>query len=159
MTTRRRVLRDLASGLAGLTMWPKGIRAQDAVSGQPADSVKAGSVDSTQTPHEVLIPLANAKDLAKVGGAAVVTVEGRTLLLVRNSETAVLAFESRCTHKQVTLKYDHKHGRLNCPAHGSRFDLSGKVLRGPAKDHISTYHATLKGDAVLVALPQETEKP
>ncbi|MCU0610734.1 MAG: Rieske (2Fe-2S) protein [Candidatus Eisenbacteria bacterium] len=154
MTTRRRVLRDLAAGVAGLAIWPKAAGSQDAPPAAPADSTKSAASDTTAAPPEVSIALSAVRELAKVGGSAVVTVKGRTLLLARDSETSVLAFESRCTHKQVTLKFDHKNARLNCPAHGSRFDLGGKVQKGPAKEHLQAYPAVLKADTIVVTLPE-----
>lgn len=152
MTTRRRMLRDLATGVASLAIWPRGSRAQEDETAPP-DSTTSEPADTLQTHVAVSIPLASAKELAAIGGSAVVTANGRTLLLARVAETSVLAFESRCTHKQVTLKYDHKNARLNCPAHGSRFDLEGKATKGPAKESLQTYQASLTADAFVVMLP------
>ncbi len=115
--------------------------------------------DSTAAPaeptHAVAIPLEDAKDLKKVGGSVTLKVKDRRVLLVRDSEDTVRAFQPACTHRQTHVKYDHKNGRLNCPAHGSRFGLDGSVLRGPAKDPLETYHAKLSGDSVILAF----EKP
>lgn len=154
MTTRRRLLRDLAATVAGLAIWPKGSSAQDTEAAAPADSTQPNVADTTKTHIAVSIPLEDVKDLSTVGGSAVATVSGRTLLLARDSESSVLAFESRCTHKQVTLKYDHKNARLNCPAHGSRFDLDGKATKGPAKEELKTYRALLNPDAIVVMIPK-----
>ncbi|MBN1426602.1 Rieske (2Fe-2S) protein [Candidatus Fermentibacteria bacterium] len=154
MTTRRRVLRDLATGLAGLAVWPAKTEAQDPKTEEPSDSTRSAPPDTAASHAVVSIPLANAKDLLTIGGSAVVTAAGHTLLLVRDSDASVVAFESRCTHKQVTLKYDHKNSRLNCPAHGSRFDLAGKVQKGPAKEDLRAYGAILEDDAVVVMLPK-----
>lgn len=39
----------------------------------------------------------------------------------------------RCTHLGVALKYNAIDKTYECPAHGSRFNLEGKVINGPAK--------------------------
>ena len=115
-----------------------------------AESVDAYT-GATQVPT-VTIPLDEADDLRKVGGSAAVKVEDRAVLIVRDSEETVRAFSHACTHARVKVKYDHKNQRLNCPAHGSRFDLEGAVLRGPAKEHLETYRAELTEDSVMLYL-------
>lgn len=39
----------------------------------------------------------------------------------------------RCTHLGVALKYNIIEKTYECPAHGSRFNMEGKVINGPAK--------------------------
>jgi len=143
------MLRGLATAVAGLLVWPRAARAEEGAASE--DTAKA-QADSTAY-AEVSLSLSSAKALATIGGSAVVTLNGRTILLARDSHSSVRAFESRCTHKQVTLKYDHKNRRLACPAHGSRFDLDGKVTKGPAKLDLATYPAFLRGDEIVVRFP------
>ncbi len=147
MTTRRRVLHTIVTTIAGLALWQKKSRAEE-----PEES--AAVADSVPAEVEVSIPFSEAKGLAEVGGSAVVTAGGHTLLVARVGTDSVRAFESRCTHKQVTLRYDHRNARLTCPAHGSRFDLAGGVTKGPAKEALRTYEARLTPDGVVVKLPK-----
>jgi nitrite reductase/ring-hydroxylating ferredoxin subunit/uncharacterized membrane protein len=62
-----------------------------------------------------------------------VTVEDTPMLLVR-SNGSVRAISDRCTHRGAPLHEGTvSDGCVECPWHGSRFDLAdGSVLRGPA---------------------------
>lgn len=66
-------------------------------------------------------------------GAATVTVDGVSVLLVRDG-AGVLALANRCTHRGGPLgEGEVKNGEVTCPWHGSRFRISdGCVLAGPA---------------------------
>lgn len=55
---------------------------------------------------------------------------GRDVLLVQNGG-ALRAFSARCPH--LGCRLDRlEEGALVCPCHGSRFDLGGRRLSGPA---------------------------
>jgi Rieske Fe-S protein len=45
-----------------------------------------------------------------------------------------------CTHLKCKLKYDSGDHLLHCPCHKSEFDLSGKVLKKPAKKDLPNFN-------------------
>jgi len=47
-----------------------------------------------------------------------------------HSDTGFTALSLTCTHLGCTL--EQKTDNFSCPCHGSRFDVNGKVLHGPA---------------------------
>jgi len=53
-------------------------------------------------------------------------------LLVRWVADRPALLRLRCTHLGCALEVDRAVGQIACPCHGSRFDLQGQVLRGPA---------------------------
>lgn len=124
------------------------VQSQDSTSVQPADS--------TDVPEEgfrtVEIPLDAVKELGKVGGSKLLKIDGNQVLVIRDAEDSVRAFKPECTHKQVTVKYDKKKRLVRCPAHGSRFDLEGDVIRGPAKHPLRAFEARLSGDRIVLML-------
>ncbi|MFN8079723.1 MAG: Rieske (2Fe-2S) protein [Kineosporiaceae bacterium] len=66
-----------------------------------------------------------------VGGAVVRTIKGRAVVLSRTGSNSVVGFDAHCTHAGCIVQASG--GRLDCPCHGSAFDLSsGAVLQGPA---------------------------
>lgn len=157
MPTRRGFMATLTGTIVALVTRPFArTAAQEAA--PPAKEAASTGADSADAyagaSQKVAIPLDDAKDLREVGGSVTLKVGDRQILLVRDSEATVRAFSPACTHRQVKVKYDHKNQRLNCPAHGSRFDLEGEVLRGPAKDPLETYHAELSGDRVILAFEE-----
>ncbi len=155
MATRRGFIGAFLSLVAALVARPfMGARASETHehARQVADAA-TDTVDAyTGATEKVAVPLDDAAELKRVGGSVTVEVADRRILLVRDSDESVRAFAPACTHRQVKVKYDHKNRRLNCSAHGSRFDLDGKVLRGPAKESLPTCEATLAGDRVILAL-------
>ena len=161
MSTRRGFMTTFMGAIIALVTRPFARSgAQEAVAAaQDTAAAGADSADAyTRATEKVAISLDDAEELRKVGGSVTLKVGDRQILLVRDSEETVRAFSPACTHRQVKLKYDHKNQRLNCPAHGSRFDLDGKVSRGPAKDALETYRAELSDDRVILAFEQHAEE-
>lgn len=67
--------------------------------------------------------------------------EGTTLLIVRISATEYVTLSMRCTHEGCTVNAP-KDLVVQCPCHGSRFDLTGRVLAGPAQRRLTSYTTT-----------------
>lgn len=51
-------------------------------------------------------------------------------IVIKNDDTQSI-FSSRCPHLGCRIN-SSENGQLVCPCHGSRFDLDGKELKGPA---------------------------
>lgn len=104
---------------------------------------------------KVALKLTKLEALSKVGGAAVITIRERPVLLVRDTEESVRAFDATCTHKQCTVGWDAAQKRIQCPCHKSAFDLEGKVLGGPAPKPLTRYPSWLKEGRVIIDLGGE----
>lgn len=53
-----------------------------------------------------------------------------------------------CTHRGCTV--DVSGARLVCPCHGSTYDRSGQVLRGPAERALTRYPVSRDGDVLVI---------
>lgn len=102
---------------------------------------------------KVGLKVAQVPNLAKVGGSALVTIKGRDLLLIRDSEQAVYAINPECTHKKCQVAYKASLRGLACKCHKSAFKLDGTVVSGPAPRKLETFPAELRGDQVVISLP------
>ncbi|MGC1308220.1 MAG: ubiquinol-cytochrome c reductase iron-sulfur subunit [Phormidesmis sp.] len=60
----------------------------------------------------------------------------------------VIAVNSTCTHQGCTVAW--KDSEFACPCHGSKFEVDGSVIEGPAAEPLGTYEAKVEGDFVLV---------
>jgi nitrite reductase/ring-hydroxylating ferredoxin subunit len=50
----------------------------------------------------------------------------------RDDEGGIHAVSLRCTHLACLLRFNSAERSWDCPCHGSRFDVDGEVLEGPA---------------------------
>jgi Rieske Fe-S protein len=103
--------------------------------------------------RKVALPLAKAEKLQTVGGFMVAKIKDQDLLLVRDGEKSVHAFDALCTHERCALTYDSGSKRVKCPCHNGLFDLSGKVLSGPVRKALPAYEAVLEADKIVLTLP------
>lgn len=58
-------------------------------------------------------------------------------------------FSSTCTHAGCKLR-DVADGTINCPCHGSKFNLDGTVANGPATKPLETKAVTVQGDSIVL---------
>jgi Rieske Fe-S protein len=73
-----------------------------------------------------------ADDLGR--GTAMVARDGLGRKGVYRDEDGVLhAVSLRCTHLGCLLRFNAAERSWDCPCHGSRFDVDGAVLEGPAQ--------------------------
>ena len=64
-------------------------------------------------------------------------VVGRSPLgkvLVVRKDGQLHGLQATCTHLGCTVAWDSSSGEIECPCHGARYDLDGRVLKGPARD-------------------------
>lgn len=66
------------------------------------------------------------------GEGKTVRVGGRRLAVYRDDLGALHAVSSVCTHLGCVVKFNAAERSWDCPCHGSRFDVDGAVLDGPA---------------------------
>jgi cytochrome b6-f complex iron-sulfur subunit len=76
-----------------------------------------------------------ARTIFDLGSASKYPAGSRTMLLdipavLFSAETGFKALSLVCTHLGCTV--EQAHDGFYCPCHGSRYDVQGKVLRGPA---------------------------
>lgn len=70
------------------------------------------------------------------------------ILLVKGETGQVHAFLMRCTHQGGSLH--EKADQLACPRHGSKFNLDGAVVHGPAKNPLRQFDTRLDGENLMV---------
>jgi Rieske Fe-S protein len=75
-----------------------------------------------------------------------------TILVVRTSDTEVVAVSAICTHDGCENLYTASSKTFDCPCHGSQFSLTGTVLRGPARRSLKVYAATLASNTITITV-------
>jgi glycine/D-amino acid oxidase-like deaminating enzyme/nitrite reductase/ring-hydroxylating ferredoxin subunit len=66
-------------------------------------------------------------------GEATVTRQGASMVAAyRDDSGALHAVHARCTHLGCLVAFNNAERTWDCPCHGSRFDVDGAVIQGPA---------------------------
>jgi cytochrome b6-f complex iron-sulfur subunit len=58
-----------------------------------------------------------------------------------------------CTHLGCVVPWNASENKFMCPCHGSQYDNTGKVVRGPAPLSLALVHATVTEDDKLSLTP------
>jgi Rieske Fe-S protein len=67
-----------------------------------------------------------------IGQGRVIKDNGERLAVYRDHDGKVHALSSVCTHQGCQVAFNAVERSWDCPCHGSRFDIDGRVLDGPA---------------------------
>jgi Rieske Fe-S protein len=141
--SRRALLQGLGVAAVGAVMVSAGCQ-QNGSALPTAASSRCGNGDC--------IDLGNAanQDLTAAGGAMLIDTANDTIMVIRISDSQVIALSAICTHAGCSMDYDASQQQLDCGCHGSRFSTTGNVLRGPATRPVRVYTATLAGSTITV---------
>jgi hypothetical protein len=114
-------------------------------------SASVPAIGVKQVGKKIQIALAKNKSLAKVGGAITIALgDGSSVAIARISSAVngFVAINLSCTHQGVTV--EQQGSTWICPAHGSTFNTSGKVLRGPANQALFKYPIAATAKTVTI---------
>jgi Rieske Fe-S protein len=93
-------------------------------------------------------PAANA--IAKTAdvpvGSGVIVGE---VVVTQPSAGVFKGFSAKCTHKGCTVD-KVADGTIDCPCHGSKFNLDGSVANGPADKPLEAQAVTVQGDSIVL---------
>jgi glycine/D-amino acid oxidase-like deaminating enzyme len=71
-------------------------------------------------------------DEIRPGSGAVVRIRGERCAVYRDEAGVAHAVSATCTHLGCVVDFNDAERSWECPCHGSRFDVDGSVLQGPA---------------------------
>ena len=114
----------------------------------------AGIARADETTKEETSRVLELKDFAnlqKVGGSKIVENGKDKIIVARTGESSFVACSAICPHKGCEVEYFHDDKLFICPCHGARFDLEGKVVKGPAKTPLARHE--IEAAAVLELAP------
>ena len=91
-----------------------------------------------------------AKVIAKTAdvpvGSGVIVGE---VVVTQPSAGVFKGFSAKCTHKGCTVD-KVADGTIDCPCHGSKFNLDGSVANGPAQTPLEAQAVTVQGDSIVL---------
>lgn len=74
-------------------------------------------------PDEVQVP---------VGEGKVLEIDGQRVGAFRDADGQLYLVDTTCPHMRCELQWNSAERSWDCPCHGSRFDIDGHLLQGPA---------------------------
>lgn len=90
--------------------------------------VKTNPLEELPPGFEQVAPVSSFKPGENPQGFA---IRGRNVL-VYNSGSNLYVFDEFCTHQGCQVEYSETAHKFICPCHGSEFDKTGRVIKGPA---------------------------
>ncbi|MBK0379253.1 FAD-dependent oxidoreductase [Mucilaginibacter sp. SD-g] len=66
------------------------------------------------------------------GTGKLVEVDGKKIAAYRDESGEIYALSPVCTHAGCIVNWNSEERSWDCPCHGARYDVAGKVLTGPA---------------------------
>ena len=80
-----------------------------------------------------------------------------TYLIVEETGLNDYGLNAVCTHLGCVVPWNGGENKFICPCHGSQYDNTGKVVRGPAPLSLALVHATVEDDKVSFTPWTETD--
>jgi Rieske Fe-S protein len=100
----------------------------------------------------LILKLDEMEELLSEKNAFILQADGlpEPLLVVRTATGGLNVLGATCTHQMCQVRPGR--GFLNCPCHGSTFDLDGQVVRGPATKPLTSYRFTTNASSMEIWL-------
>jgi nitrite reductase/ring-hydroxylating ferredoxin subunit len=114
-----------------------------------AASAKSFLTENTRVAAEELKGALRSRAVKSVeeigpGQATIVSVNGSDHAVSRDSSGHLHAVSPTCTHMGCTVAWNGAESTWDCPCHGSRFAVDGRVLHGPALHPLKATSMTKK---------------
>ena len=86
-------------------------------------------------------------------------LKGDPTYLIVEGEDAIGSYgiNAICTHLGCVVPWNTAANKFMCPCHGSQYDATGKVVRGPAPLSLALAHVSVDNDNVFVSQWSETD--
>ena len=107
---------------------------------------KPATAGSTTTPAPTTAGDAIAKTSDVPVGSGVIVGE---VVVTQPAAGEFKGFSAKCTHKGCTVN-KVADGTIDCPCHGSKFNLDGTVANGPATKPLETKGISVQGDSIVL---------
>merc|ERR550514_1413086 len=79
------------------------------------------------------------------------------IVVTNDSQIDDYGINAVCTHLGCVVPYNAVERQFQCPCHGSRYDSTGKVVRGPAPLSLALAHCDIQDDLVSFRPWTETD--
>jgi Rieske Fe-S protein len=131
---------------AGLVLTVGALAACGDGADKPADDAAASS-EAVTTPTPASAPGGAIAKTADVPVGSGVIVDD--VVITQPVAGEFKGFSSTCTHKGCAVN-KVADGTIDCPCHGSKFNLDGTVAKGPATKPLESKAVSVQGDSIVL---------
>lgn len=82
------------------------------------------------------VEAAEAFRSVKSGSGKVLDCQGKKVAAYRDDNHQLHVFEAYCTHAGCVVSFNAEERSWDCPCHGGRFSIEGKVINGPPQEDL-----------------------
>jgi cytochrome b6-f complex iron-sulfur subunit len=108
------------------------------------------SINASIAGNAITLNIDAGSPLATVGAAALVNASGRPFLVARTGQNTFTAMTAICTHEGCTVS-TFQSQTFECPCHGSQYNTSGSVLKGPATRALAQFATSFANNVLTIA--------
>ena len=125
--------------------------------GSPSSPSSVGNIPALQTitasvsNNAISLTVDAGSPLASVGSAAMVRAGSANYLVARVGQDTFNAMTAVCTHEACTVER-YESGTFTCPCHGSKYNTSGAVVRGPAPASLRRFNTSFANNVLTISL-------
>jgi Rieske Fe-S protein len=134
---------------AGFGLVTAGLAACSTYGNKPEAGGESGTTTAA-SPASGGAGTATAKAIAKTAdvpvGSGVIVGD---IVVTQPSAGMFKGFSAKCTHKGCLVD-KVADGTIDCPCHGSKFNLDGSVAHGPAQQPLEAKNVTVQGDSIVL---------
>lgn len=139
---RQKLLMGAGLGLAAVVAACSTYGKKPEASAEPSTSAVAPTTGGTVPQAK---PIAKTSDVPVGSGVIVGDV-----VVTQPSAGVFKGFSAKCTHAGCTVN-KVADGTIDCPCHGSKFNLDGSVANGPAARPLDAKNVTVQGDSIVLS--------
>jgi len=145
--TRKEFLQSATTALAAASIVPVSVFLEGCAAHSQTLRVAAKE-------NRVRLALAELPKLSEPGGYVKVYPFGfaHPIIVFAHPAGEVFAISTTCTHAGCEVR--KTKSKFECPCHGSQYDLTGKVTRGPAPANLARFPVKKEGEFLEIVLKE-----
>ncbi|HAQ41109.1 MAG TPA: hypothetical protein DCM73_09945 [Clostridiales bacterium] len=87
-----------------------------------------------------IAPVPGGLSSVKAGKGKIINYNGQKVGVYKNENDDYFCINPVCSHLKCSLSFNEAEKTWDCPCHGSRFDINGNILEGPAVNPLDKIH-------------------
>ncbi|GAQ95022.1 cytochrome b6-f complex iron-sulfur subunit [Thermodesulfovibrio aggregans] len=82
----------------------------------------------------------------------VIEKEKSLKIFLVKQENSIIALSPVCTHLGCLVNFDRTMNEFVCPCHGGRYDIQGRVIKGPPKENLHRLPVKIENGKIFIGI-------